>query len=79
MFILVSILCQMNPLHAPFHFYKILFNIILLSTPEVLHVVSSLRVLLPKLYALLLSPMCATCPAHLIFLDFIILTTFGED
>jgi hypothetical protein len=32
-----------------------------------------------KLYAFLLSPMCATCPIQLIPLDLIILVIFGED
>jgi hypothetical protein len=32
-----------------------------------------------NLYTFLLSPIRATCPAHLIFLDFIILIIIGEE
>jgi hypothetical protein len=41
-------------------------------------VVSSIQVSLDKSYAFLISPMRTTCPAYLIFLDFITVINFGE-
>jgi hypothetical protein len=55
----VPILGQINPLHAPSHFLKIYFNIILRSTPGSLKWSPSLRFL----HAF---TMQNTCPTHLI-------------
>jgi hypothetical protein len=76
----VPILSQLNPVHTPTsHFLKINPNII-----------PNLRLGLPSglfpsrfptkiLYMPLLSPIRATCPAHLILLDFITWTILGEE
>jgi hypothetical protein len=72
---LVSILSQINLVCTiPSNLSKIHFNIvhpICLGLPSGLFPFGS--------YALLFSPIRATCPAHLILLDLIILITLGEE
>ena len=63
---------QSSPCPPTAHFLKIHLNIILPSTSGSLAQVS------PPKSCILLSPIRSTCPAHLMILDFIIRTIFGE-
>ena len=70
----VSILGQSNPVYIPtFHLLEIHHNIIHPSTSR------SLRFSHQDPIHDLSSPICATCPAHLILLDFITSTILGEE
>ena len=76
----ISILGQPNPAHLPTsHLLEIHPNIIHPSTPRSPQWYLSLR--LPHqdpIHTTLSSPIRATCPAHLILLDFITHTKLGE-
>ena len=75
----VPILGQPNPVHIPTsHLLEIHPNIIHPSTPRSPQW-SFPPVSLPTTYTPLSSPIRATCPAHLILLDFITRTILGED
>jgi hypothetical protein len=70
------ILNQMNPIHTPKpKFLKIHCNIIL----PVMSSISSLQVLKSKFCNFLTYPMHVTCPAHLMLIDLITLTTLSEE
>ena len=76
----VSILGQPNPVHIPTsHLLKIHPNIIHPSTPRSPQWSLSLRFPHQDPIHPLSSPIRATCPAHLILLDFIIRTILGEE
>ena len=76
----VSILSQPNPVHIPTsHLLEIHPNIIHPSTPRSPQWSPSLRFPTKTLYTPLSTPIGATCPAHLILLDFITLTILGKE
>jgi hypothetical protein len=76
---LVPILSQMNPVHAtPSYSSKIRFNIVLLSTSRSFKWSLSFRLSHQNPTCIYLTPTRATCPAHLILLDLIILIIFDE-
>ena len=76
----VSILGQHNPVHIPTsHLLEIHPNIIHPSTPRSPQLSLSLRVHHQDPIHPLSSPIRATCPAHLILLDFITRTVLGEE
>ena len=76
----VPILGQPNPVHIPTsHLLEINPNIIHPSTPRSPQWSPSLRFPQQDLIHPLSSPIRATCPAHLILLDFITRTILGEE
>ena len=76
----VSILGQPNPVHVPTsHLLEIHPNIIHSSMPRSPQWSLSFRFPHQDPIQHLSSPICATCPAHLILLDFITRTILGED
>jgi len=76
----VSILGQPNPFHIPTsHLLEIRPNIIHPSTPRSPQWSLSLRFPHQDPIHPLSSPIRATCPAHLILLDFITRTILGEE
>jgi hypothetical protein len=73
----VLIPSQMNPIHILHsYFHKIRLNIVLQDLPSGLF---PLGFPTKILYAFLISPMRATCPARLILLGLIILILLGEE
>ena len=76
----VSILGQPNPVHIPTsHLLEIHPNVIHPSTPRPPHWAPSLRFPHQDPIHPLSSPIRATCPAHLILIDFITRTILGEE
>ena len=76
----VSILGQPNPVYIPTsHLLEIYLNIIHLSTPRSPQWSLSLQFPNQDPIHPLYSPIHATCPAHLILLDFITRTILGEE
>ena len=76
----VSILCQPNPVHiTTSHLLEIHPNITHPSTPRSPQWSPSLRFPQQDPVHPLSSPIHATCPAHLILLDFITRTIWGEE
>jgi len=75
----VPVLSQLDSVHVPHSTFCI--PILILSSPLCLELPSGLcpsGYLTKTLYRSLLCPIRATCPAHLILLDFITQTIFGE-
>jgi len=76
----VSILGQANPVHIPTsHLLQIHPNIIHTSTPRYPQWSHFPPIYQAKPYNPLSSPIRATCPTHLILLDFLIRTILGEE
>ena len=77
----VPIMCQLDSVQtSTSHFLKIQLNIIFPSKPASSKWSLSLRLPSPEtLYTPLLSFIRATCPAHLIILNFITQTILGEE
>jgi len=76
----VHILSHIDPAHALIcHFLKTHLNIILPSTPRPSRLFFPSSFLTKSLFTLLFSPIRATCPAHLIFLDLITRPILGEE
>jgi hypothetical protein len=68
---------QINAIHTmSFYLSKIHFNIVTYLRPSGLFPSGFPT---NSLYAFLFSPNRATCPAHLVFLDLIMLIIFGEE
>jgi hypothetical protein len=77
---LVSILSHIHPIHSiPSYLSKIHFNIVHPPTSGLPSGLFPSGLPINILYAFLFSPTRATCPAHLIVLDLIIIIILGEE